>query len=233
MATATAAATAPASATDARLNNGRTRMAENFETFLTLLTTQLKNQDPLSPMDGNQFTQQLVQMTSVEQQLLSNELLKSLVNQGSRVMDGAVDLIGKTVTADRATAELGASGGAEWSYELPRDVDKATLEIKNAAGKVVWTGPAAELGKGRHTVEWDGAVDGGRAPKGAYSLSIQARTAAGLAITVPVNAAGVVTAVEQISGEAWLTVDGAKVKASAVTSVRAPEPQQEPAAAKA
>lgn len=81
MATAAATAAPTAAALDARLNTSRTRMADNFETFLGILTTQLKNQDPTSPMDGNQFTQQLVQMTGVEQQLLSNELLKSLVSQ--------------------------------------------------------------------------------------------------------------------------------------------------------
>src|ERR1044071_167408 len=78
---------------------GRARLAENFDTFLSLLTTQLKNQDPLSPLDSNQFTQQIVQMTGVEQQLATNDLLKKLVaNTGSGVAT-AVSLIGKEVRA--------------------------------------------------------------------------------------------------------------------------------------
>lgn len=221
MATAAVSASSATGAVDAKLNTGRTRMAENFETFLTLLTSQLKNQDPLAPMDGNQFTQQLVQMTSVEQQLLSNELLKSLVNQGSRVMDGAVDLLGKTVTADRKTAELGAAGTAEWTYELPRDAASATMEIKNPAGQVIWSGDAPELGAGRHTIEWDGMVNGSRMPKASYSLTVTARSAAGATIPAPVNAFGEVTGVEQIDGKAWLTVNGVKVSMDAITSVRA------------
>src|SRR5687768_7697082 len=89
-----------AATTSAASSVGRTRLAENFDTFLTLLTTQLKNQDPLSPMDSTQFTQQLVQMTGVEQQLLTNDLLEKLVaNTGSGVAT-AVSLIGKEVRAD-------------------------------------------------------------------------------------------------------------------------------------
>ena len=69
------APTAPADAT----SKGIASLADNFNTFLALLTTQLKNQDPTSPLDSNQFTQQLVQMTGVEQQLNGNTLLKQLV----------------------------------------------------------------------------------------------------------------------------------------------------------
>ena len=73
-------------------NNGLAQLADNYQTFLSLLTTQLKNQDPLSPLDTNQFTQQLTQMTGVEQQLLSNQLLQSLVTQsaGTNVASAAL-----------------------------------------------------------------------------------------------------------------------------------------------
>src|SRR5215475_4984650 len=83
---------------------GRARLAENFDTFLSLLTTQLKNQDPLSPLDTNQFTQQLTQMTGVEQQLLGNQLLQQLVNEQGG-MSQAAALIGKVVTAPGATPD--------------------------------------------------------------------------------------------------------------------------------
>src|SRR5579885_716501 len=79
------------------INTSLASIAHNYTTFLSLLTTQLKNQDPLSPLDTNQFTQQLTQMTGVEQQLLGNQLLQQLVTTQS-VTQGA-NLIGKTVTA--------------------------------------------------------------------------------------------------------------------------------------
>src|SRR6185436_12803276 len=84
---------------------GRARLAENFDTFLSLLTTQLKNQDPLSPLDSNQFTQQLVQMTGVEQQLLTNDLLKKLVGNTGTGVSTAVSLIGKDVRATSDEAQ--------------------------------------------------------------------------------------------------------------------------------
>ncbi|WP_262423038.1 flagellar hook capping FlgD N-terminal domain-containing protein [Brevundimonas denitrificans] len=64
-----------------RMNAGSQMMASNFETFLLLLTAQLKNQDPLSPLDSNEFTGQLTQMAGVEQQLLTNDLLTALLEQ--------------------------------------------------------------------------------------------------------------------------------------------------------
>src|SRR3954465_15897040 len=78
---------------------GRARLAENFDTFLSLLTAQLKNQDTLSPLDSNQFTQQLTQMTGVEHQLLTNDLLKKLISNTGSGVTTAVSLIGKEVRA--------------------------------------------------------------------------------------------------------------------------------------
>jgi flagellar hook assembly protein FlgD len=85
------------------LNNGLAGLASNFQTFLSLLTTQLQNQDPLNPTDTNQFTMEITQMTGVEQQLLSNQLLQQLVTQQTGVV-GAADLIGDTITANGATS---------------------------------------------------------------------------------------------------------------------------------
>src|SRR6187549_3297985 len=95
--------------TTAVSGTGRARLAENFDTFLSLLTTQLKNQDPLAPMDSTQFTQQLVQMTGVEQQLLTNDLLEKLVSNTGSGISTAVSLIGKEVRAE--SADAGLKGG--------------------------------------------------------------------------------------------------------------------------
>ena len=83
-----------------RISAGSTTLFSNFETFLSLLTAQLKNQDPLSPVDSNQFTAQLTQMAGVEQQLLTNDLLTSLLKaQAAGGLDNASNYIGKEVTA--------------------------------------------------------------------------------------------------------------------------------------
>src|ERR1700746_1550917 len=89
-----------------------TMIASNFTTFLTLLTTQLQNQDPLSPMDSNQFTQQLVQFSQVEQQINTNDNLKSLITQGANQTGAyAVSYLGKAVTIAGGNAPL-ANGQA-------------------------------------------------------------------------------------------------------------------------
>src|SRR6187402_248688 len=89
------------------LASSRQTIAQNFDTFLQLLTTQLKNQNPLDPLDTNQFTQQLVQFTGVEQQLKTNEFLEAmmLANQNSG-KSNAVGYIGKTITASGVKSEL-------------------------------------------------------------------------------------------------------------------------------
>jgi flagellar basal-body rod modification protein FlgD len=103
-------ATSSATASSLSINNGLASLANNFQGFLTLLTTQLKNQDPTSPLDTNQFTQQITQMTGVEQQLLSNQLLQQLVSvQGG--VTAAANLIGETITAPGASASDPAING--------------------------------------------------------------------------------------------------------------------------
>jgi len=96
-------ATSSAASSQLSVNNGLASLAGNFQSFLTLLTTQLQNQDPTSPLDTNQFTEQITQMTGVEQQLLSNQLLQQLVSQQTGV-GAAANLIGDTVTAPGATS---------------------------------------------------------------------------------------------------------------------------------
>src|SRR5713101_679900 len=114
-------------------------LASNFTTFLQLLTTQLKNQNPLDPLDTNQFTQQLVQFAQVEQQLKQNEQLTTLVSlEKSAQATTALAYVGQTVAVDGQTAKL-ADNKAIWSFSVPKPVS-ATVTIKNATGQTVYTG---------------------------------------------------------------------------------------------
>ena len=113
---------------------GSRGIADNFDTFLQLLTTQLKNQNPLDPLDTNQFTQQLVQFTGVEQQLKTNEFLEALLlNTQTSYRADAVSYIGKEVTAAGSATRL-QDGQATWSYELATDAAIARLEILDSTG---------------------------------------------------------------------------------------------------
>src|SRR6476620_2522815 len=114
----------------------RTTIANNFDTFLQLLTTQLKNQNPLDPLDTNQFTQQLVEFSGVEQQLKTNDFLSSLVQANANTTNSnAVNYIGKTATGVRS--EL-VNNKAQWNFTIA-DAANVTVNIKDANGNTVYT----------------------------------------------------------------------------------------------
>ena len=143
------------------MNAGSQMMASNFETFLLLLTAQLKNQDPLSPLDSNEFTGQLTQMAGVEQQLLTNDLLTALLEQnGGGAMTGAANYIGREATAAWEAVKY-QDGAATWSYELASDAADVTVEVLNGNGDVVWTGQADQTAEGVHDFTWNGQTAGG------------------------------------------------------------------------
>jgi flagellar basal-body rod modification protein FlgD len=206
--------------TSTTINNSLASLASNSQTFLTLLTTQLKNQDPTSPLDTNQFTAQLTQMTGVEQQLLSNQLLQQLVNQSSGSgVTGAVDLIGKSVTASGSTATL-QSGAASWQYTLGGTAANVTVQVSDSSGNVVFQGPA-NSGTGAQSFTWNGKNTAGQqqADGGIYTLTVSAADGSGN--TVPVSNAvnGTASAVEQVNGQTMVTVGGVQVPLSAITAV--------------
>ena len=113
-----------------------TGIADNFQTFLTLLTTQLQHQNPMDPLDTNQFTQQLVQFAGIEQQLKSNEQLKSLVEiEKSAQATQALVYVGNTVAVDGSKAEFDKS--ATWNFQSEKDTS-ATITITNSAGQTAY-----------------------------------------------------------------------------------------------
>jgi flagellar basal-body rod modification protein FlgD len=200
--------------------NGQKTLGDSYTTFLTLLTAQLKNQDPTSPLDTNAFTQQLVQMTGVQQQLLSNELLQKLVTANSSASGyDAVALIGKTATAKGAETQL-TGGEAKWAYSLPDDAANAQLTVVNSVGETVWTGIAPSLEEGRHNFTWDGKNNAGSSmPDGVYSLRVSATDPSGTAMLPTVYFNGRVSSVEQNNGETLLKIGPSKVGLPAIAEV--------------
>jgi flagellar basal-body rod modification protein FlgD len=204
-----------------QVSSGLASLASNFQQFLTLLTTQLKNQDPINPMDTNQFTQQLVSMTGVQQQLLANNLLTTLVAQGQGGLSNSVSYIGKTVQASNANATL-SGGQASWSYSLPSQAASGTVTITNSMGTTVYTGALPSLSKGLNNVTWSGQDShGAQLPDGGtYTLAITAKDGAGNDIATQVLTVGTVTAATVSNGTAYVTVNGTSVPVSSVTSVQ-------------
>jgi flagellar basal-body rod modification protein FlgD len=200
---------------------GRTSLAQNFDTFLALLTTQLKNQDPLSPLDSNQFTQQLVQMTGVEQQLNTNDLLKKLVSNTATGVATAVSMIGKNVKAVSDDANI-TGGKAQWIINVPAEATDAKVQIVDKTGAVLHVESLGDLKAGDHAYAWNGKDQTGKqiADGGPYTLKVSATDASGASVG-PINyVQGLVTGVEQSNGATYLTINGGRVTGDKVTSIQ-------------
>ena len=217
----TAAATSQATSSSTA-SGANTTIAGNFNTFLSLLTTQLKNQNPLDPLDTNQFTSQLVQFSSVEQQLKTNDYLKTLIQTSQDASNNqAVSYIGKTVTTANAQTTL-SNGSASWSYSVPRSAPNATVTITDASGNTV-VSKQTSLAAGQGTFTWDGTDGAGRQfPDGKYTITIDARDSSNTYIPATVQMSGRVTGVDLSGTSPMLDLsDGSQIALSDVTSILA------------
>ncbi len=207
-----------------KINNSRTSLANNEQTFLKLLTTQLKNQDPLSPTDTTQMTQQITSMTGVEQQLVTNDLLAALVgmNTGTGLSE-SVGMIGKQVTATTDTSTL-KGGSATFSWTQPGASSSLVVEVKNAAGKVVRTLTPDDQSSGNHTITWDGKDDSGTqlSDGGVYTIGVTAKGGDGKALTITNikgRTEGLVTGVDNSSGQSMVIIDGETIPVDSVVGI--------------
>jgi flagellar basal-body rod modification protein FlgD len=205
---------APVSAPNANYASSNTStstssgIADNFQTFLTLLTTQLQNQNPLDPLDTNQFTQQLVQFAGVEQQLKSNDALASLVKlQTTAQATQALNFVGATAVVDGATTKL-ASGKATWGFNVPKDSTVA-VSITNATGQTVYSGNFAMKAGDHQSFVWDGkGNDGTQWPDGTYKLTAVGKDSTGNAVTVSTEIVGQVDSADLSSSPPLLSIGG-------------------------
>jgi flagellar basal-body rod modification protein FlgD len=181
-------------------------VAGNFQSFLTLLTTQLQNQNPLDPLDTNQFTQQLVQFASVEQQLKSNDQLKSLIDiEKSARSTQALIYVGNTVAVDGSKQQFNTS--ATWNLKAPQDTD-ATITITNSTGQTVYTGDYT-LRQGNASFAWDGkGNDGTQWPAGTYTLTATGKDSSGNSVAISTEVQGMVDSVDLTASPPLLSIGG-------------------------
>lgn len=195
------------------------QFSENFDSFLMLLTAQLKNQDPLSPLGATEFTTQLVQFAGVEQNIRQSRSLEDLVAlQKSFQASTAVNYIGKTVEASGRQIILTDGAGA-LGYTLERAAATVTITIKNAAGEVVRT-TSAPTSAGPHELTWDGTNNQGvKLADGLYSFEVTAKDASGNVVKATTTVSGAVTGVDMSGDQVLLRLGTMTVPLSDVTRV--------------
>jgi flagellar basal-body rod modification protein FlgD len=194
----------------------------SFDTYLKLLVAQIKNQDPLNPMDGTQFTSQLAQFSQLEQQINSNTYLKDILAQrdfGEQTL--ANSYLGKQVLGP---GNLFSKEGTNTvlGYEIAKTSSVTTLEIiNNASGTVVRT-IRGETAPGKHIITWNGKTDSGTvAAEGAYTLRLKATNAEGKNITSQGYVYGQVASIYNDGAEVALQLsDGRSITAGSVMGVR-------------
>jgi len=184
------------------------QIAGNFQTFLQLLTTQLQNQNPLDPLDTNQFTQQLVEFAGVEQQLNTNSSLQTLVSlQQTAQSTQALQFVGKTAVVNGNTNSL-VNSSATWDLNVPSN-SNLTLSIANSAGQTVYTGTFAANAGNNQPFTWNGqGSDGTQWPDGQYTLTATAVDSNGNSVGVTSQVQGVVSSVDLTQSPPLLTIGG-------------------------
>ena len=155
------------------------KLADDLDSFLTLLTTQLKAQDPLSPMDSTEFTNQLVQFAQVEQQIYQNENLEALLASNVKTQQAmAINFLDSFIEVETDKVML-EDGKAVFTYGLSADAQKVTVSVKNASGSVVRTF-GGDPSAGLHKLTWDGTdAYGNKVEDGLYRLEVNAVAADG------------------------------------------------------
>jgi flagellar basal-body rod modification protein FlgD len=193
-----------------------------YNQFLTLLTKQLQNQDPLSPMDTAQFTNQLVQFSSVEQQINQNKNLNQLISlQSSTNTYAAASFIGNTVAVN--SDQLSLTGGkAGFQYQIEHQGDKALLRIADAQGHVVAI-QEANSAVGTYQVQWNGQdASGNQLPDGQYQVSVQYEDSAGTNYSAPITVYGTVDSADVSNGQVSLNVGAVNYPVDKITKIIKP-----------
>ena len=213
------ASTAAAGASSTQ--QSRQSISSTYDSFLTLLTTQLKYQDPASPMDTNEFTNQLVGFSQVEQGIQTNERLDTLIGlQGSNQIAFASSLSGKYVELQGNAGHLEEDGTLTFGYRLPSQASETTINIMNEAGVIVYS-TGGKTDAGSHSLDWDGTrSDGGQAVPGTYRIQVVANDTADQPMSVTTSTEQLVTGVSLATGDITLEVGRQTVSLANILAIR-------------
>ena len=216
----TPAASGSSTSTAAKTNAlASQQIAGNFQSFLQLLTTQLQNQNPLDPLDTNQFTQQLVEFAGVQQQLNTNDSLATLVSlQKTTQSTQALGYVGKTAVVTGTTAPM-TNSVAEWQLSVP-SASTLDVTISNSTGQTVFTGTYNASAGNNQPFGWNGqGNDGTKYPDGNYTLTATAKDAGNNSVAVTTAIEGIVNSVDLTQSPPLLSIGGQTYTVSQIQSI--------------
>jgi flagellar basal-body rod modification protein FlgD len=193
--------------------------------FLQMLTAQLKAQDPMNPLDSQDFAAQLAQFTSVQELQSMSTTLDSILQADALLAQTfsntmSTSLVGKTIRANVDQISVTDTGSATLNYNLPDAATGITVEIKDSDGTVVRTLTVSAQAAGDQQIAWDGKnSDGTHVPAGDYTYTVSATDADNQAMTVSTYIQGKVSEIRYIDGSPVLMVNGNQVQLGQVISI--------------
>lgn len=207
-------------------------LAEDFNEFLNLLTTQLQNQDPLNPMDSNEFTNQIVQFSQVEQAINTNQKLDSLLSlQLASISSVALGYVGLDISYRSIELNYDGENPVRVNYALSEDSSEANIIIADENGQTVYKGPVP-TGTGGHEFVWNGENNGGgTVDPGTYSVRVDAKSSSTEEfIDVTTVVSGNVRGIESQNGVIFLLIGDRAIALSNVINASLPVTAEETAA---
>jgi flagellar basal-body rod modification protein FlgD len=187
-------------------------LEDNYDLFLSVLTAQIQNQNPLDPTDASEMTNQLVNYSQVEQQILTNDFLQNLVlstnNESAAV---AIGMVGMEVTYNGEDLDFESGDTLDWSFDVPEDCDSLVAQVVNENGDVVYSEDLSTA-SGDQSFSWDGTLsNGGTASDGTYSLQFVAKDSSGGELEINVECTSTVTMVDWSSGTPKLVMENGQI----------------------
>ncbi|MEQ5775186.1 flagellar biosynthesis protein FlgD [Thalassospira sp. NFXS8] len=214
---------------NASSSNSAASLSQNFDTFLTLLTTQLKNQDPTSPMESDKFTDQLSQFAQVEQGIQTNKNLENLLTmQGQQRQLSALSYVGAEIEAVGDTNWHTPGENLDFKYNISPEVPSAQLQIVDQEGKTIYSETVEDV-SGVQTFSWDGKNNSGTdVAEGAYTLVIKPlgkdgetfKDEKGKEASVSIGIVGKVDSVDIGDNDIYLRIGDVSVPFTTLTNVK-------------
>jgi flagellar basal-body rod modification protein FlgD len=221
----------PVTTSDAANNASKTtgstvKLAEDFQQFLTLLTTQLQNQDPLSPMDSTEFTNQLVQFSQVEQAINQNQKLDDLVAlQLSSISSVALGYVGMDISYISSEMNYDGETPVDINYALGSDAVTCKVNVYDEEGNLIYSADAPKK-TGTNKFTWSGIqTNGTPVEEGTYTVKIDALDKDGKKIDNSTVVSGRVDGIETQNGVVYVLVGERAVAISSIVNAKQPKPQ--------